>query len=85
MGSPISDGKVADQEDDGVAEVLKVLQLAHEHRVAEVQVGRGRVEAGFDAQWLAGEARGFEAFAQVGEADDLGRAFLEQVELVFYR
>ena len=38
-------GEIADQEDDRVAQVLEVLQLADEHGVAEVQVGRGRIEA----------------------------------------
>ena len=33
-----------------MAELLKVAQLADEHGVAEVQVGRGGVEAGLDAQ-----------------------------------
>ena len=47
-------GAVADEEDDGVAHVLEVLELADEHGVAEVQVGRGGIEAGLDAQGLAG-------------------------------
>jgi len=32
-------GEVADEEDDGVAELLEVAQLAQEHGVAEMQVG----------------------------------------------
>ena len=43
-------GHIADQEDDGVAQVLEVLHLAQQDGVAQVQVGRGGVEAGFDAQ-----------------------------------
>ena len=35
-------GKVADQEDDRVPQLLKVPQLAHQHGVAQVQVGRSR-------------------------------------------
>ena len=47
-------GEVADEEDDGVAHVLKVLELADEHGVAEVQVGSGGIEPGFHAHGLAG-------------------------------
>ena len=43
-------GHIADQEDDGVAQVLKMLHLAQQDRVAQVQVGRGGVEAGLDAK-----------------------------------
>ncbi len=33
---------VADQEDDGVAQILEMLQLADQNSVAEMEVGRGR-------------------------------------------
>jgi hypothetical protein len=62
-----------------VAELLKVAQLAEEHGVAEMEVGRGGVEAGFDAEGAAGFAALFEALAQVADADDFCCAFLEQV------
>ena len=42
--------EVADDEDDGVPEVLELAQLAQRHRMTEVQVGRGRVDAELDAQ-----------------------------------
>ena len=45
--------EVADDEHDRVAEVLELPQLAQRHRVAEVQVGRGRVDAELDAQRCA--------------------------------
>ena len=54
-------GEVADEEDDGVAHVLKVLQLAHQHGVAQVQVGRGRIEAGLHPHGLAGGERFLDA------------------------
>ena len=63
-------------------QLLKMPQLPHQHSVAQVQVGRGRVEAGFHAQRAAGLAALFKALAEVADADDLGGAFLEQVELV---
>ncbi len=47
-----------------MAEVLKVLELAHEHSVAEVEVGRGGVEAGLDAQRDASATGFFEARAE---------------------
>ena len=64
-----------------MAEILEVLELAHEHGVAEVQVGRGGVESGLHAEGTAGFARFFEALAQIGDADDLRRALLEVVQL----
>ncbi len=84
VGSPMSAGGVADEKDDGVAELLKVAQLAHEHGVAQVQVGRGRIESGLHAQGAAGFAAVFKALAQVAHADDLRRAFLKQVHLFVY-
>ena len=41
-------GEGADHVDDRVAEVLEVLHLADEHRVAKVEVRRGGVEADLD-------------------------------------
>ena len=81
-------GGVADEEDDGVAELLEVAQLADEHRVAEVEVGRGGVEAGLDAQRDAGVAGLFEARGEgvgrggCGGRDDFGGALGDEVELV---
>ena len=45
--------EVADQENDRVAEVLKLAQLVQYDRMAEMNVGRGRIEAQFDPQWHA--------------------------------
>jgi hypothetical protein len=67
-----------------MAELLEVAQLAHEDGVAQVQVGRGGVEADFDAQRAGGFAALFKALAQVGDADNLRRALLEQIKLFVY-
>ena len=67
-----------------MAKLLEVAQLAHEHGVAQVQVGRGGVESGFDAEGAAGFAAVFEALAQVGDADDFGGALLKEVHLFVY-
>ena len=50
-------GEVADQKQDVMAELLELAQLVQEHGVAEVQVGRGRVEARLDAQRRAVRSR----------------------------
>ena len=75
-------GEVSDQEDDGVAHVLKVLELADEHGVADVQVGRGGIESGFDAHGLAGSDGALDALAQVALANDLGGALAEVGQLL---
>ena len=83
-------GEVADEEDDRVAELLEVPQLAHQHGVAEVQVGRGGVEAGLDAQRLAGGEGVLQTRAQASLASEsaagmsLGDALVDEVELVGY-
>jgi hypothetical protein len=58
--------------------------LRIKHGVAEVQIGRGGVEAGLYSQRQPGFAALFEALAQVARADDLRRALLEQVHLFVY-
>jgi hypothetical protein len=59
-------------------------QLAHQHSVSQVQIGRSGVKAGFYAQRPSGFAAVFEALAQVAYADNLFRALLEQVHLFVY-
>ncbi len=49
-------GEIADDEDALMAEVLELPQLLENDRVAEMDVGRGRVNAEFDAQRPAGAA-----------------------------
>ena len=78
-------GEVADQEDDLVAEVLEVAHLAQDHRVAEVQVGRGRVEADLDLQLAAGLAALLEALREVLARDQVHGAAGEVVELLLDR
>ena len=81
VGSPIMAGHVADQEDDGVAEILKVLHLAQQDGVAQVQVGRGGVEAGLDAQRPVGLGGEDQPLAQIFLANDLGHALAEVSKL----
>ena len=65
-------------------ELLKVPQLAHQHGVAQVQIGCRGVEPRLHAQRAPGLAAIFEALAQVGYADNLRRALLQQIHLFIY-
>ncbi len=71
-------GEVADDEDRGVAEFLKLAQLFQGHAVAEVEVGGGGVGTELDAQ---GTAEG-EFVGQFFFGVDLDGAPLEEGELV---
>ena len=64
-------GEVANQEDDGVPEVLKVLELAQKHGVPKVKVGSRRVKPGLYAQGPAGLTRFLQFFPQFGLLYDL--------------
>ena len=81
VGSPIKPGHIADQKDDGVAQILKVFHLAQKHGVAQVQIGRGGIEARLHAQRTAGLGGFREARLQVLFADDLREALLQVGEL----
>jgi len=71
-------GEIADQEDDLMAERLEVAQLVDEHRMAEVQVGRGRIEAGLHPEGPPG----LQALDQLGLDQQLVDAPLDERELV---
>ena len=43
-------GEITYEKDDLMSELLECAHLVDEHGVAEVQIRRGRIEAGFDAQ-----------------------------------
>jgi hypothetical protein len=68
-----------------VPQLLKVPQLAQQHRVPQVKVGRRRVKARFHPQRPSGFAAVFKALAQIGHADNLRRAFLQQIHLFINR
>ncbi len=72
-------GAVAHDEDHVVAHVLEVLHLAEEHGVAQVQVGRGGIEADLDFQRPADADARLELFL----ADELDEALLEIRDLFF--
>ena len=64
-----------------MAEVLKVFHLAQEDGMAEVEVGRGGVETGFDAEGFALLGAEDDAVAEVLFADQFGEAFAKVGEL----
>ena len=53
VGSPMRPGEISDQENDLVAELLELPHLVEQHRVPEMQVRRGGIEAGLDPERLA--------------------------------
>src|SRR5258708_240395 len=68
-----------------MAQVLKVLEFTHQDGVAHMQVrGRG-IKAGFHAQGFAGLKRFFQAFTQIGFADNLRGALLYVSQLFVNR
>ncbi len=68
---------IADQENHAVPQILKVLHLAQQHRVAQVQIGRRGIEPRFHAQRPAGLLGLDQALAQVFFADQVGQALLQ--------
>ena len=67
-----------------MTKLLEVTQLADENRMAEVEIRRSRIEAGLDAHGLAGCNGLADALFESFEGKDLGGAFGDEVELVFY-
>src|SRR5215472_2018928 len=70
-------GKIADQENRGVTHVLKVFQLPQDDGVAEMNIGRGGIDAKIDAQRLASFRGIFELGLQLVLANDFGGAFFQ--------
>ena len=68
------------RKDDRMAELLEVAQFAHQHRVAEVEIGRCGIEAGLDAERHTGLARGFETRAEVVDRDNFSGALGKESE-----
>jgi hypothetical protein len=65
--------------------LLEVPQLPHEHGMPKVQVGRGGVKAGFHAERPTSFATLLKALAKIGDTDNFGCAFLQQVHLFINR
>ena len=57
VGIADASGEVADQEDDLMAQQLELAQLVDDHGVADVEVGRGRVQTQLDPERRPGRQR----------------------------
>ena len=81
MGSPIIPVKSPIRKIDRVPEILKMFQLAHQDGMAEVQIGRGRIECppspAAACPWCAISR----ASRKSDLADDLRRALLDISDL----
>ena len=60
-----------------MAQILKMFHLAQQNGVAQMQIGRRRIEPGFHAQRPACLGGLDQAFTQVFFTNDLGQAFLQ--------
>src|SRR5207245_4493322 len=77
--------EIADEEDDAVPHLLEVLHLADDDGMAEVQVGRGGVEADLDRERLRGAAGALQLREKLLRADDLARSLAQIIELLLRR
>ena len=71
-------GEVADDQDRDVAELLELAELAQHDGEAEVDVGRGRVDAELGPQ----RAAGAELAAEVGLGDEVDGSGAEDAQLI---
>ena len=60
-----------------MAQILKMLHLAQQHGMAQMQIGSGGIEACLDAQRPAGLGVLLRARVQILFADDLGEALFQ--------
>ena len=75
-------GEIADQENGGVAQILKMLQLAQHDGVAEMNIGRRGIHAEIRAQRLTGFRGLLELCLQVFVANDFRRSLFQIGELL---
>ena len=76
-------GEITDQENGGMAQVLKMLDLAQDHGVAQVKIGGRGVHTEIDTQRFAGFQRVIELGFQLGFRNDFSDAFFQVGELFF--
>ena len=68
-----------------MAQVLKMLQLAQQHGVTEMEIGRRGIESCLNPQGRARGERLLQFGAQLGLANDFRRALLDVGKLFLYR
>ena len=79
---PDERGERTDHVDHGVPEILKVLHLPNEHRVTEMEVRRGGVEAHLHDERPAARGRPFELEPKLRRSDDVHAALGQIRELL---
>ena len=75
-------GEVADEEGDGVAELLELTELLHQHGVADVEIGARGIEARFYAERDAGLTGFGEALFELGADVQIDDAAREERHLI---
>ena len=76
-------GEIANQKDGGVAQILKMFQLAQHDGVAEVEIGGRGVHAEIHAQRLPGFQRFIKACLERFFGNNFRDAFFDVSELLF--
>src|SRR5262249_22779476 len=74
-------GVIADDDHDGMAELLELAQLGEADRVSEVDIGRRGVKALLDAQRLISGQGALELADEALLGQDLFRAFADRFEM----
>src|SRR5262249_41722669 len=82
---PDQPGKVTDEKDYCVSQILKVLHLPDQNRVADMDVRCCGVETGLNSQRLSGFLRALELLDQFFFGDDLDRDPANALELLLDR
>src|SRR5438876_5291501 len=78
-------GEIADHDDDLVPEILEIAELAQDHGMAQMQIGRGGIETELDDQRAPRAPRTLELLAQLRLHDDARGAAAERAQLVVDR
>ena len=74
---------IPNQKDDGMPEILKVLQLPQQHRVPKMQIRRRRIEPCLDPHRLTRRNRLCNALLQRLQRNNLRSTLRNQIKLVF--
>src|SRR5205823_4619130 len=78
-------GEISNQKDADMAEILKMFHLPDQHRVADMNIRRGRIKACLDAQRRPGALRALQFFEQLFFTNDVDRAAADMLELFLNR
>ena len=76
-------GKVTDQEDDLMTELLELSHLVQEHRMPQMDIRRSRVKPGLHPERFSGRNRTLKLFQEIIFNNDLHRTAFNDIELLF--